>query len=448
MLIAGQRRLHWWWSLTRGFTRLVVVIGLMLGVDALSVPSQASATLFHRGDIFAVTTSGVQEYTPTGQLIRTIPGTSGARVLCFDPSGQHLMLPGIGLFDSSGNLLPSHWASAPVGASGSGVDCVADGFGNVYADGRSSPMTKYDLNGNALQSFNVVGGFQFAMDLAPDECTMYDSVWAGPLSVSGPFNVCTNTQEFDNSWQLVDDLRVLPNWQVLRLGDYSASLLDTSGRLVRAIGLPSSNDGFRNLALDPDGTSFWVCCAVDLNPPYVSNVYRFDINSGQILAAWPLDSGAIAVYSPPLLGDANVEGGVDSNTAGRAEAFQTTVGYSGHLTHLHLWVDSSSTANRALVGIYSDKNGRPFALQRQAAITSVLPGSWNYVDLPSMSVRAGQRYWIAVLVPTGGGAIILRDSAGDGAAETSAQRNLTGFRARWSDAAFGGSSTRLSAYGN
>ncbi len=403
--------------------------------SARATSDLTSGRPFQRGDVFAVTSSGVQEYTPSGQLVQTIAGTGGARVLCFDPSGQHLILPGIGLFDSSGNLLPSNWASAPIGVSGSDVDCVADGFGNVYADGPSSPMTKYDMRGNALQTFNVAGPtFQFTMDLAPDECTMYESVWTAPLPFNGPFNVCTNTEESTTfSWDEIDDLRVLPNWQVVILRDFGGVLLDpTSGQTIQSYFPPEIGSGsFRSLALDPDGTSLWECCSLTDPSAPVSDVFRFDIRTGQILAQWPL-SGTIAVYGPPLLGHANVAPNVDSNPAGTAEAFLTRVRYSGQMTRLHLYVDSSSTATQAIVGIYSNRLGHPGALQAKRTITNLMPGSWNYVDLPSMSVSPGQQYWIAVLGPSGGGSLAFRDRRLSGLAETSAQHNLTALPAQWS----------------
>ena len=405
---------------------------------------------FHRGDVFATASGGVQEYTPSGQLVQTIPGTSGATTLCFDPSGRHLIVPGIGLFDSSGNLLASNWTSVPVGAFGSGVDCVADGFGHVYADGPSSPITKYDLKGNALRTFSVVGGIQFAMDLAPDECTMYESAWAAPSNFGGPFNVCTNTQDSAKSWQLLDDLRVLPNWQVLLLGDYGASLVDASGQAIEGYGGSSSFGGsFRSLSLDPDGTSFWACCSSNSAiQPSSNDIVRFDINTGQIRAEWPLSAGAIAVYGPPLFGSANVGGNVDSNPAGTAKAFSTTAGYSGQLTRLHLWADSSSTATRAVVGIYSDRVGRPGALLMQRTITNLRSGSWNYVDLPSTPVTKGQRYWIAVLAPNGGGTIRFREAGASGQSVTSTQGNLTALPASWSGAAHASAAGSLSAYGS
>ena len=337
---------------------------------------------FHRGDLFALTTDGVQEYTPTGQLVQTIPGTSGATALCFDPSGRHLILPGVGLFDSSGNLLSSQWA----GVNSGGSDCVADGLGDVYTSSAmpdaSWVITKYDLNGNVRQTLPIAFRAEtpLAMDLAPDECTMYYGAFAADVNGVGPFNVCTNTQGSTTGWAEVDDLRVLPNWQLLKLFDGGADLFDTSGEEIQSYGPGDTLDQFRTMSLDSDGTSFWMCCGVELSStPNVVDVWRFDISSGQIIAQWPLSAGAIAVYSPPLFGEANVEANVDSNPTGTAEAFLTRVRHSGQLTRIHLYVDSSSAGHNVVVGVYSNRAGRPGQLQEQGTITDVRPGSWNYV---------------------------------------------------------------------
>jgi hypothetical protein len=94
-------------------------------------------------------------------------------------------------------------------------------------------------------------------------------------------------------------------------------------------------------------------------------------------------------------------------TCGRAVGFSTCHDRprvcSGQLTHLHLWVDRSSTASNVVLGVCSDRKGHPGALQEQATITNVRAGSWNYVDVRPMPVTAGQRYWIAVLGPKGRG---------------------------------------------
>jgi hypothetical protein len=416
--------------------------------------AQAFGARFQRGDVFLEGASGIQEYSPTGQLVETVPGTTGATTFCFDPSGQHLIVPGVGLFDSSGNPVPSNWASVSWAAiPNGGLDCVADGLGHVYGVSPSG-ITQYDLRGDVLQTFPVPSrSLQMSIALAPDECTMYYAEWEGPANTPlGPFNVCTDTQEavssFQwNNWQYVDDLQVLPDWQVLLQGDSAAWRVDASGQMLQ---LYSQGGGvyIRSLSLDPDGTSFWVCCGVnDAVPSSPADVFRYDMSTGQLVSAWPSDGARIVVYSPPLLGDANVETYVDSNQAGTAEAFLTPARHSGQLTSVHVFIDSSSTASQAIVGIYCDRFGRPGRLLAQGSITSVRPGAWNYASVPSVRVTRGQLYWIAVLSPSGGGTVAFRRSAQLGLATVSAQHNLSDLPGLWSGGRwrlFGS----LSAYGS
>lgn len=408
----------------------------------------ASGMPFQRGDIFLFGVPGIQEYSRDGQLRQTLSGVSNTGAACFDPSGQHLIMPGAGLFYRSGQLLPSNWGSVA-----NAGRCVADSFGHVYVSSRSYPggpwiVTKYDLAGDVLQAgiFSQAALDPLAIDLAPDECTMYYTARnASPPDLGiQRFNVCTDIPEstFSPGWTFLDDVRVLPNWQVLAIFDRGAEFFDASGQRIREYML-ANNSAQRTGSLDRDGASFWTSG---------SQVTQFDLRSPQVLTQWQSSyvgqySSVIAVYSPPLFGDANVNSTVDHDAAGTAEAFPTRVDYSGELRQLHLWVDSSSIASAAVVGIYSDRDGHPGALLTQGRINNLRPGSWNYVDVPSMSVAAGQRYWIAVLAPNGGGTLGLREAAGQGRSVAILRHHLTALPTRWSgekrpDAA------RVSAYGS
>jgi hypothetical protein len=465
MFCVLRKSWHWpqhaCWS-----ARLVLIMSLLLAAGG--VPAQSAlATPFQRGDVFLAGTGSsygsgsVEEFSPSGQLRQAISGTSAATTLCFDPSGRHLILPGVGLFDSSGNLQPSKWASVTGGVA---TRCVADGFGDVYVGGLPTgsgstetwPITKYDLKGNSIRTFTVTsdgGQGPLAIDLAPDQCTMYWDLFNNLLGI-GRLNVCTNTQEAPfTSFSLFnfDDLRVLPDWRVIATLDCGGTLFDASGQGGSAF--PSNYSaapcpGLRAMSLDPDNTSVWMSSPFKSALTFTNGVWRFDINSGQLLSGWAA-SGSIAVFSPPLLGDANVQSAVDSDTAGTAEAFTTPAGYSGQMSRLHLYVDSSSTASQVVVGIYSNKNGHPGARQGQATITNLRAGSWNYIDVPSppMSVTAGQRYWIAVLGPIGAGTIRFRDAASGPGSETSSQHNLTALPATWSTGK-AWATGNLSAYGS
>lgn len=407
-----------------------------------ATPHWTSGVPFQRGDVFLTGSGSAQEYTPSGQLVQTVPGSAGASGLCFDPSGRHLVLPGVGLFDRSGRLVPSNWASVPPE-----VKCVADGVGDIYVTRTSGwTVTKYDISGKALQTYDVasmpsIDGIS-GIDLAPDECTLYYSSWDGTYGGIGRFDVCTNTQGVMLTSLPTDDLRVMPNWDVLSTDDPDARLLDPSGQINRAYvpDDPPVITLLRYVSLDPDGTSFWV---TTLGNGYSS---RFDIDTGQQISEWA-GGGPVQVYGPPLLGNADVARATESTSSGTAEVFLTRVKESGRLTRLHLWLDAATTAQRMAVGVYSNQFGQPGTLQDRGTIANVRPGSWNYVDVPAMPVAAGQYYWVAVLAPHGAGTAALRDKPLSGLAMGSARHDLTALPTRWS----GGRLTlagSLSAYGS
>ncbi len=373
----------------------------------------------------------IQEYSPSGQLVQTVAGTTGAGPICFDPDGAHLIAPGVVHIDYHA-ALPS---------------CLArDTLNSVPYS-----ITKYDINGNVLQTFNISDRefHSLAIDLASDQCTIYYGSWGVPGNMINRLNTCTSTTGTPfNGDSFVDDLRVLPDGRVIALDDSYAQLYDASGQTIQQkYTAPIDTDALRTMSLDPDGSSVWLCCGADRSGAV--HVYRFDIASGQLLSDWSPSGtagGSIAVYAPPLVGDADVAGTVDSDTSGTAEAFSTKAGSSGQLTRLHLYVDASSTATQAVVGIYSNKSGHPKALLAQATISGLQIGSWNSVDVPATTLAGGQRYWLAVLGPSGG-KLSFRDAASGGSAETSAKHNLTTLPATWATGNTS-SSGSLSAYGS
>ncbi|HEY0360878.1 MAG TPA: hypothetical protein VGC83_01290, partial [Solirubrobacteraceae bacterium] len=128
----------------------------------LTVGAQvATAGGFERGDVLASVgnPSFIARFAPDGTPKGTLAQSDGAGPLCFDPSGEHLVAPGTGLYDSTGARLASAWGSVqPVG------DCTIDKAGNVYVAG--GPFTgdrftgratirKFDLTGHALGSYDV-----------------------------------------------------------------------------------------------------------------------------------------------------------------------------------------------------------------------------------------------------------------------------------------------------
>lgn len=435
-----------WRMVSRRIASVVAMGALALTAVAATAGPALGAMPFQRGDVFLTGSGTVQEFSPTGDLQQTLAGTAGADTLCFDPSGAHLIVPGVGLFDSSGNALPSSWASDEAG-----LHCIVDGHDNVYVSGQpSAPLstfTKYDLQGHALQTFTVapypVGGFMPpAIDLGPDQCSMYWGVWEGDNSTSGQLNVCTNTEETPVvSSAQADDLRVLPDSELLVESDTGATLYDASGHFVRGYNA-FVGDVMRYLSLDPDGTSFW------MSSPFGPDVFRFDIASGAQVPGWSNSTafGPIAVYGPALFGDAEIGNTRDSDFPGTAEAFGTRVGFSGQLTRLHLWLDPRSTATRVVIGVYASRNGQPATLLRQTTIADPNAGAWNVVNVSTLAVTLGERLWIAVLGPRGDGTIRFRDADRGAPSYTSLRTNLTSLPARWVSGA-GWSSSPISAFG-
>jgi len=138
--------------------------------------------------------------------------------------------------------------------------------------------------------------------------------------------------------------------------------------------------------------------------------------------------------SPVLLGDQTVESQLDSNPIGLAEAFQYTADQTGTVRQLVVYLDASSNASKVVLGLYADSGaGSPSTLLAQGTITAPVSGTWNAVTVPSASVVAGSRYWIAVLQPISTtGAARIRDMPSGTAAQTSLQTSLSTLPATWS----------------
>lgn len=416
---------------------------LVAGVGSAAGAGAAPAATFQRGDVFLTGAGVIQEYAPDGQLRNQLASSSGANRICFTPNGTELVAPGVGLFSPTGALLPSSWAS--VTATGG---CVADGYGHVYVASRTSAgytIDEFTLHGGAIQSFLVpAGGFgPVALDLAPDSCTLY---WASYLGNGiGRTDGCTGTQEpAFSSDQLVDDLRVLPDWSVAVTVDGGVQRFDSSGQQLWTARADPGTVSLRFMSLAPDGMSLWAS-SYGTAQDGSGGAYRFDVQGGRQEAHWSTGFGPLAVFGPPLIGDADIAATVDSDAGGTAEVFQTQAGYSGNISRLHVYVDASSTAGQVVVGVYSDRSGQPRTLQAQAVTRTLRAGAWNTVDVPAIPVTAGQHYWIAVLAPKGSDAVRFRSASG-GQSQTSQQHNLTSLPSQWSGGAAW--TTSLSGYGS
>ena len=355
-----------------------------------------------------------------------------------------------------GRLTPKAPAAVPGGGS-FGIAVSPDGK-QVYATGCGGVCHYHVGAGGTLTAEASISTGGVGIAISPNGHYVYvasnGSVaqfavgTAGTLVPMKPASVNTGGEP----WQLVVNPSGKSVYMTSRDGQIFQFGVGATGRLTplrpASVGASGTTDG---IAISPNGKSVYVTSTGALS---AGMVFQYNVGSDGTLSPKTPDgvpSGnapeGIAI-TKPVLGDTTVEGTVDSNSAGKAEAFSTQATYSDDINGLHLYVDSSSTASNAVVGIYSDHNGNPDTLLDHGTISNLTPGSWNYVDISPLRVTAGQRYWIALLSPKGGGTISFRDVGGGGRSETSTQKILTGLPPQWSATSTRSASAPLSAYGS
>ena len=99
---------------------------------------------------------------------------------------------------------------------------------------------------------------------------------------------------------------------------------------------------------------------------------------------------------------------------------------------------SSNTATRVVAGIYTDSGGRPGTLLAQGTTLLPVPGDFNRITIPGVTLVAGTRYWITILQPLGSpGTLRFRDhccgyqQSTDPPSHVSRQTTLVSLPATW-----------------
>jgi outer membrane protein assembly factor BamB len=177
------------------------------------------------------------------------------------------------------------------GAVGSGYNCaphaiVFDAADTAYVGqaGCAKSLLKFPRGMSTPTEYPAAEDVQgvFWIDLAPDGCTLfYTSYGPNVKRIDG----CTGGQLPDfNAAPLPGgvghDLRVLPDGNVLVSSGDVIARLDAAGTLVRTYaGPPAEAAYWVGLDLVGDGT-FWV------GNYFTSNVYRFDLATGAIVASF------------------------------------------------------------------------------------------------------------------------------------------------------------------
>ena len=125
--------------------------------------------------------------------------------------------------------------------------------------------------------------------------------------------------------------------------------------------------------------------------------------------------------SDPALGVSTIQPSAEVLPRRIAKAFSATARGDQRVSTLHVYLDQASTARSLSVAVYADVHGEPGRLLTSARSTALVAGHWNAVDVRSVRLTAGTRYWLAVRGGTG--TLVIRDAAGAGAgSRTSSQR--------------------------
>jgi len=264
-----------------------------------------------RGDVLVGGDSGgtVNEYDPSGQLIGQLATGAQHQVsgLCFDRFGDLFTANSsdstVSKFGSGGNLLDAVWATK---YGGGGLEtCVPDGSGNVYTGENVVVNTggydieKFDANGYPITTYAAdladwggTAGVHW-MDLASDGCTV---VYTNQGPNVKRFDVCTNTQLpdlKDNLAQQCWGVKILADGEVMVACGYKVVRLSSAGVVEQEYDASTYGEtNFLALALDPDGTSFWVTDDTSWD------VLKIDLASGAQLMKFNDPDGAdsLAVY--------------------------------------------------------------------------------------------------------------------------------------------------------
>jgi hypothetical protein len=86
-------------------------------------------------------------------------------------------------------------------------------------------------------------------------------------------------------------------------------------------------------------------------------------------------AGAAWVFVPLLVGSSQIQPNVDSNPAGTAEAFRYTAASTGSAGKLSVYLDTTSTATKVIIGLYTNTSaGNPACYSPRERLQTRKPG--------------------------------------------------------------------------
>jgi hypothetical protein len=135
-----------------------------------------------------------------------------------------------------------------------------------------------------------------------------------------------------------------------------------------------------------------------------------------------------------FVGDNTIENEVDSAARGTAEAFQATATTTGQISYINVFLDSTSTSTKLVMGVYADSSGHPGSLLSQGSSTTLVASDWNAIPITPITATSGTHYWIAILGTLSGTPAFRDVASGSCNAESSSQTSLTSLPSSWSRA--------------
>jgi outer membrane protein assembly factor BamB len=268
------------------------------------VPIAAYHVSFEPGDVFVSLESGPIQWrlpdgTPRAVLVPTVIGTGEG--MAFDLSGNlYVTRWCIDSMCSTGNTVEKfNVLGQSLGAVGRDFNCqphaiVFDQAGNAYVGQAAcrGSVLKFAPSADRPTEFMVApDNFgTFWIDIAPDACTIFYTSFGPNVK---RFDACAGAQLPDfNAAALpggmTQDVRVLPDAGVLVSSGQVIVRLDASGVVVQTYEVPGEGALWAGLDLVGDGT-FWA------GNYFSSNVYKFDLATGAVLAGFNTGTPANSV---------------------------------------------------------------------------------------------------------------------------------------------------------
>lgn len=423
-----------------------VTYGATMTIDTPDAATIASAALVRLPSV-THTVNMDQRYIP---LSFTASG-SGLNIVA--PGDGNVAPPGYYmLFIVNGNGIPSVARIVQIG-------------GAVQADTQpptvslSAPTSGASVSGNVTISASAadnvgVAGVQFLLDGTPlgpiDASAPYSITWNSTTATNGAHTLGAQARDSAGNLSTASAISVTvanstSDTTPPIISAIAASAQSTTATITWTTSEPSTSrveygltDSYTSqTAIDPALVTTHSVSLSGLSP---STLYHYRVVSDDAAGNSALSSDRTFTTSAPapitLLGETTVRANQDNNAAGMAEAFQYTATASGNVNTLSIYLDGNNTASQVVVGLYANtRDDNPGILLTQATITSPTRSAWNTVTVPSASVTSGGKYWIAVLGPLGGGTVQFRDVASGSKAQTSVQSNLSSLPSTWTPGA-------------